>query len=541
MKIEKIRVKNYKILQDVTIQFNPDFNVLIGDNDSGKSTILEALCILTTGKLRGYYLDRQLRANLFTHEVRERYIQEIMNGGRPSPPEIVFEAYFDGDASYMGSNNTLSEQDASGINITVHIAEKNTEVYIQMLNRGDVKDIPIELYTVDCYSFRGEPFNFRYGPFKSVFIDTTHRDYNGLVDHFVSDSIADSLSEEQVRDLSIAYKNSRRRFENDDIVQQLNEYVRQKTIAKNYNISISIREDDPESWKRQMSLAVGAIPFEYVGFGTQNSLKIELALRNAEEQANIVLLEEPENNLSFSNLSVLVSHITESKDKQIFISTHSSYIVNKLSLSNAILIRSGIVSSYRNLPQETKKYFVKLPGYDTLRFILSSKVILVEGSTDELILQKAYLEINGKMPSEDGIDIIAVDSLAFKRYLDIAILIEKPVVVVTDNDGDIEKNIREKYKDYQQDFIAYFYEKEEALNTIEPSILEVNLDASGQPTESFKKALSVRNSMLNRDKKGLLDFMSASTNKSEWAYRVFESTEIINYPEYIENVIKHFK
>lgn len=51
MYIKKIVVKNYKLLQDVTIPLNPDVNIFIGDNDSGKSTILEALCILTTGKL----------------------------------------------------------------------------------------------------------------------------------------------------------------------------------------------------------------------------------------------------------------------------------------------------------------------------------------------------------------------------------------------------------------------------------------------------------------------------------------------------------
>lgn len=96
-----------------------------------------------------------------------------------------------------------------------------------------------------------------------------------------------------------------------------------------------------------------------------------------------------------------------------------------------------LVSPYSDLPDDTKKYFVKLPGYDTLRFILATKVVLVEGPTDDLIIQRAYFGRHGKLPSEDGIDIIAVDSLAFKRYLDIAVLIEKPVVIVTDNDGKV--------------------------------------------------------------------------------------------------------
>ena len=479
MTINKIVVKNYKLLQDVVIPLNPDVNIFVGDNDSGKSTILEALCILTTGKLNGYAFDRQLKANMFTYSVRAEYIKRIADGESVAPPEIVFEAYFDGDPIYKGSNNTLSDQDAIGLNITVHIAEKNTELYKKMVKNGDVKDIPIELYTVDYHYFNGDSFAFRYGPFKSVFIDTTRKDYGGVVDHFVSDSISDTLSDDQIRDLSIAYGSSRRSFHENETVKQLNEAVRQKAVVKGRDVSLDLREDDPEAWKRQMSIVVDDIPFEHVGFGTQNTIKIELALRNAEEQANIVLMEEPENNLSFSNMTVLVDHITESCGKQVFISTHSSYIVNKLSLANVILVCAGQVTPYNALPDDTKKYFVKLPGYDTLRFILATRVILVEGPTDDLIIQRAYLDKHGRLPAEDGIDVIAVDSLAFKRYLDIAALVKKHVVIVTDNDGSIKENIDEKYSDYQQEFFTYYHEKNETLHTIEPSVLAVNLDENG--------------------------------------------------------------
>ena len=543
MTINKIVVRNYKLLENVVIRLNPDVNIFVGDNDSGKSTILEALSILTTGKLNGYAFERQLRANMFTSTVRTNYIKRILHGEEIFPPEIIFEAYYDGDPIYKGSNNTLSEPEAIGINITVHIAEKNTELYKQMVKNGDILDIPIELYTVDYHYFNGDPFTFtyRYSPFKSVFIDTTRRNYGGLVDHFVSDSISDTLTADQIRDLSIAYGVSRRSFHDNETIRQLNETVRQKAVVKGREVSLDLREDDPEAWKRQMSVVVDTIPFELIGFGLQNIIKIELALRNADEHADLVLMEEPENNLSFSNMAVLINHITQSKGKQVFISTHSSYIANKLSLSKVILVRAGVVSPYSALPDDTKKYFVKLPGYDTLRFILSSKVILVEGPTDDLIIQRAYFDKNGKLPSEDGIDIIAVDSLAFKRYLDIAVLMEKPVVIVTDNDKNIEKNIKEKYRNYQHPFFRFYYEQDESLNTIEPSVLAANLDEAGQPTEIFKKAISSSDSMMNREWQGVLDFMSAPANKSEWAYRVFEAEEKINYPEYITNVIKYFE
>lgn len=538
MKINKLVIKNYKLIRDIVIPLNSDINIFVGENDAGKSTILEALSILTTGKLNGYAFEKQLKANFFNSETRQEYITAISAGKTPAPPTIIFESYFDGDADFKGSNNTLSE-DTVGINITVKIAENNTPTYKKMLETGDVKDIPVELYTVEYHYFSGAHVMFRYGPFRSVFIDTTRKEYSGIVDHFIADSITENLSAEQLRDLAIAYNRSRREFHDDETVKTLNDAV--KSIIHGRSVSLGLREDEVEAWKKQLSIVVDEIPFEHLGFGTQNTLKIELALRNAEEQANVVLMEEPENNLSFTNMTKLVDHVSASTGKQVFISTHSSYIANKLNLENVLLVSDGNVTSYRTLPADTKKYFIKLPGYDTLRFALASKVILVEGPTDDLIIQRAYKDKYGTLPHEDGIDIIVVDSLAFKHYCDIALLMGKRIAVVTDNDGDIEKNIRVKYDGYyEKKELTFYFEENTNLNTIELSVLAVNCD-HGQPNEEFKRMISseTRYSLKSRDYDGILDFMSH--NKTEWAFRVFEAEKCIQYPTYIQKVIAHYE
>ena len=303
-------------------------------------------------------------------------------------------------------------------------------------------------------------------------------------------------------------------------------------------VAIDLREDNIDEWKHQMSIMVERIPFENIGFGTQNSIKIELAIKNSKEQVNLIMMEEPENNLSYTNMTKLIDHIMQSEGKQMFISTHSSYIANKLNLGNIFLLHNGKIKSMSELPEDTKRYFKKLPGYDTLRVVLAEKVILVEGPTDELIIQKAYLDEYGKLPMEDGIDVIVADALAFKRYCDIAVLLKKKIVIVTDNDGNIQKNINEKYSDYlDKTNLVFVYEENEMLNTIEPSVLEVNCE-NNVPTELFKKAISKNGSMTNKNKQEVLDFML--NNKVEWAFRVLESEEKINYPEYIKNAIKQY-
>lgn len=539
MVIKKLLVRNYKLLKDVTIELNEDINIFVGENDSGKSTVLEALSIITSGKLNGYAFDRQIKANFFNDIVRQEYRESLSDcRNAKEPPEIILEAYGNlDDARYSGTNNILGEN-CSGIRVRVSLNSEYADVYKQLLLNGEIYDIPVEFYTVSYHYFSGETVSFRFCPIKSAFIDTTRKDYSYMVDRFVSENITTYLTLREQTDLSTAYRKNRHNFHGNDVVKRLNQSVRDNVHIDDRELTIDLKEEDVDEWKRQMSAIVGETPFEYIGFGTQNTIKVELALKNSDEQVNIVLMEEPENNLSYSNMAKLICHVQASTGKQVFISTHSSYVANKLDIGNLFLVCQGNILAFAQLPQDTKDYFKKLPGYDTLRVVLSSKVILVEGPTDELILQRAYFDEYGKLPIDDGIDVIVVDSLAFKRYCDIATLLKKDIVIVTDNDGNIDANINNKYKEYiSLPFFTFCYENDETLKTIEPSLLEVNCE-NGNPTEKFKKAISKNNSMMNKKKQDILDFIS--NNKAEWAMRVFDSSEKIIYPEYIKNAIKQF-
>ena len=235
-------------------------------------------------------------------------------------------------------------------------------------------------------------------------------------------------------------------------------------------------------------------------------------------------------------MTKLVKRVIESNGKQVFISTHSSYVANKLDLGKIFLLNTGKIKALNQLSKETKRYFKKLPGYDTLRIVLAEKVVLVEGPTDELIFQRAYIDEHGVVPIANGIDVIVVDALAFKHYCDIAILLDKKVIIITDNDGDIKTNIQNKYTDYLgKENLNFIYEKDENLNTIEPSVLEVNCD-NGIPSDVFKEVISKKKSMMSKNKQEILSFMEK--NKVEWAMRVFDSEKKINYPEYIKNAIR---
>ena len=168
--------------------------------------------------------------------------------------------------------------------------------------------------------------------------------------------------------------------------------------------------------------------------------------------------------------------------------------------------------------------------------MLKNKVILVEGPADDLIIQRAYKDKYHKLPINDGIDVIAVNSLAFKRYCDIAILVNKEITIVTDNDGDINENIIKKYDGYiGKSNIRICYEEDEDLNTIEPSIIAANT-INGKISDDFIDGISKNGSMKGKTREEIKNFMEH--NKTEWSMRIFDYNKNIKYLQYILDAIK---
>lgn len=391
-----------------------------------------------------------------------------------------------------------------------------------------MKDIPVEYYKVNFRSFANPEYYVQTTAKKVASIDTTKKDYGPVLNRFVSSSINEYLTEEEMTELRHAYRANRHEFTENRAVKQLNEKLQESHSFDGKVISLNLRESGVDEWKGDMSISLDGIPLENSGFGTQNMFKSEIFLLQNTD-VDVLIIEEPENNHSYANMSILISKLSESAGKQVFISTHSSFVANKLGLQHLHLVAKNKTVPFKALEKNTYDYFLKLPGYNTLRILLANSVILVEGPADELIVQRAYMDNYGKLPIEDGIDVVAVDSLAFQRYCELALLINKELTVVTDNDGDVSV-VRERYKKYG-DLVTLCVESDNSLNTLEPSVLSANEDSF----EDFRSIIYHGKDITKRDVESLKSFMIA--NKTEWSMRVFTSEQKIKYPLYILKAI----
>ena len=77
MYITKIKILNYKSIADAIINLNKDMNIFVGENDAGKSSILEALSAVLMGRINGSGIVQNLRPSLFNSNVRKNYLESI--------------------------------------------------------------------------------------------------------------------------------------------------------------------------------------------------------------------------------------------------------------------------------------------------------------------------------------------------------------------------------------------------------------------------------------------------------------------------------
>jgi len=530
--IKKIVIKNFKTFRDFELDLNEEINIIVGDNEAGKSTILEAVNIALTLRLNGKLLQTELSPYLFNKPVVDEYIRELRAGHKPELPKIVIELYLSvtsGSESLKGTNNTKGE-DEVGVKVEVVFDSEYADEYEKFIeDPAKVTTVPTEYFKVNWYSFAHNSITSRSLPIGVSFIDaTTIRLQNGT-DYYLQSIINEGLDPKERVALSIVYRGLKESFINDPSIQGINEkLVEKKGAITDKDLAVSIDISNKTNWETNLIPYLDSLPFHLVGKGEQNALKILLALeRKVDDDIQVILIEEPENHLSFSSMNKLINKIKEKcKGKQILITTHSAYVLNKLGLENLILLANQKTMSLSNLPVGTQDYFKKLSGYDTLRLVLAKKTILVEGPSDELIVQKAYLLKHSKLPIEDEVDVLNVRGLSFSRFLDIAKELQKDIVVVTDNDGDYKINVDDKYQPYASTSNIKICRSEDNIRTtLEPQLVGSN-------------TVALINKVLGKafaTEEGLVSYMT--NNKTECALKIFETKEKITFPTYIDDAI----
>ena len=295
-------------------------------------------------------------------------------------------------------------------------------------------------------------------------------------------------------------------------------------------ISLAMDQSSRGSWDSSVVPHVAELPFAMAGQGQQAAIKIALAMSRA-DRARVAMVEEPENHLSHTSLNVLLKRIEDLAGdvQQVLVTTHSSYVLNRLGLDGLRLVSGGTVSEFGGLSEATVNYFRKLPGYDTLRMVLADRFVLVEGPSDEMLFERFYKDTTGKRPINDGIDVFSMRGLSLARCLEVAKLLDKHCAVLRDNDG---KQPADLIADLgvlvDGDRRRVFIGSPELGWTLEPQILTANPDGA-----------KVRGILGVTERANLEKWMTNA--KTEAALRIAESQEQLIPPPYFTEAIEFIR
>jgi putative ATP-dependent endonuclease of OLD family len=547
--VKSIKLINFKKFRDELLEFNNDVNIFVGDNNAGKSTILEALEIVLNYNHRGRPFNGEFSPDLFNQDAVNLFLASDKTS--KYLPVLTIEAYIEGVPEYRGTNNSL-KADAQGVVVQACFDVLLEDVYEKyLLTNPSITSIPIEFYKLEWLDFGWNPIRPIAKKFKALYIDPTRIHPTIGKNQYISSILNTALAKEELVKLTLNYRENLQVFNNSGEVLTVNANLDTAHLITDRRLTIAASTLPAGAIQTGLQLKLDDVPFHFIGKGEQSNVQIKLAIQNKSHDIDLVMMEEPENHLSHTNLNKLVHYVENQRaDKQLFLTTHSSYVLNKLSIDKICLVQSGY-KRLHTLDAQVVKTLKRLPGYDTLRVALSSKVILVEGPSDELVLKKIYQRKHNRLPEQDGIDIIVVRGVGFKTFIEVGKQIGTKIHVLRDNDGDYQGNVvqgRLEYAEFPN--VKLFSPINDNEFSLEPAMIYANaidietLDAFAKEVLSAPtyKLYDANLTLQERTENLIQWFKSVKGNgkgarKVDSAIRLFDGQLDFKYPEFLDEVL----
>jgi AAA15 family ATPase/GTPase len=345
MYISKLKIKNFKCFDEVEINFDPNFNLIIGENNSGKSTIFDAL--------RLWQLAFQ------------KFLKDRTNNQQSSFYASQFYSFTIDDISFLrilDFKTLFKNSTKKDFEITLTILDAVSEVSLpilflkttkgQVLNfqlckqpnqRPEVSQKISDLFKIPLGSDFKELFLFTY--INPIFLLPNKEPQYSK--GYILSKLHKAKANEIIRNLLFTISPEKKKLKKDEKTDKLIHIENSiEQILKIDNISFSKRLEDEESYIKIYSkneVLNTEVEINQLGSGTINVLNILSVLAYGDYEKfslNALLLDEPDSHLHFNHQSRLYEHLKKvsfDANKQIFIITHNSSLISQF--DNVLFIR----------------------------------------------------------------------------------------------------------------------------------------------------------------------------------------------------------
>lgn len=425
--VKKLSIEGFKKFSSLNVDFNKHMNILVGENEAGKSTILDALKTVLNQQYRT--LDKAILRDLFNTEMVAEF-QE--NPSIKTLPRIVIEVELELDPKQKNAEYFYGEAygkrkpqiEKYGIRFECKFDEEISDDLDESIRAGKV---PYEYYALTWTTFANRPYLMVKRPVNFISIDTTDKGTAASFNYY-NRALFASKYDESVR---IKAKNTFR-----DQLDQAFEKTGLPEIDEKRKFGVDSKKVILETI---LSVYEDSISLENRGSGMESLIKTKIAL-DKKSGLDVIMMEEPENHLSFSTLQKMLQEISEQQStSQIIVATHSNMIASRLNLNNVLWITNKGAKSLSSIDSGVANFFVKADDNAFLQLLLSKRTILVEGATEFLLVPNFYQKLTGRSIEDDEVTVISCNGISYSKYLAIAEFTNKKIAVITDNDGKQER------------------------------------------------------------------------------------------------------
>ena len=402
MYIEKIQIKNFKLFRNITIFFNKNLNVFTGTNNSGKTTILEAVSlwqeifnlliikenhkfIFNENKI---YLDYKKLLSIRSSRHNGVFYNFDANN------TIILEATINNDTDFLNIAFSLKSHFENIFVIELENKKKfNPEKFNQFFNLSK-KEPAFLTFPASIDNLKSvEKFQ------TYVNIDSQIKNRNSI-----------SVLRNRIHDL----KADDIRFNSfkEDLYYILNK------DNQRADIDIAVKSDRGKDSIAKVDILIRNlfVDIYLLGSGTIQIIELLLSLyrKNDDAGLNLIMFDEPDNHIhrdiQIYLFRFIKKHIKNKENKQIFITTHNESLIRSLDPTELFHIEDKeynnieikpVINEKVNYPKKgfQPTHHIKIleslgaaSGLDIINAIESDTLILIEGKSDAKYIRKIYVK-----------------------------------------------------------------------------------------------------------------------------------------------------